>query len=134
MNLSAGINWEHTRSSGLLPVKNNSGKYRFRISGWYRMPWNLTLSSNLVINRPFGYIEKSMNTLEWIWNAELTYSIRKGMWRIGIKANDILNQDKGLIYYESATGRTQTLNTVLPRYVMLTVHYRFNSKAKKRAK
>ncbi len=75
-----------------------------------------------------------MNTLEWIWNAELTYSIRKGMWRIGIKANDILNQDKGLIYYESATGRTQTLNTVLPRYVMLTVHYRFNSKAKKRAK
>ena len=134
INLSAGINWEHTRSSGLLPVKNNSGKYRFRISGWYRMPWNLTLSSNLVINRPFGYIEKSMNTFEWIWNAELTYSIRKGMWRIGIKANDILNQDKGLIYYESATGRTQTLNTVLPRYVMLTVHYRFNSKAKKRAK
>ena len=47
-------------------------------------------------------------------------------------AYDILNQMKGVTYSVNAQGRTQTLNTVLPRYFMLTLAYRFDFKPKRK--
>ena len=72
-----------------------------------------------------------MNKTDVFWNAGVEYSIRKGEWRIRLEARDILNQLRGVRYGVNATGRIQTLSTVLPRYLMLSVHYRFDFKPKR---
>ena len=100
-------------------------------SGSVQLPLNFQLSTDFNILKRFGYIEDSMNDVNFLWNACLEYIIQKGTWRIALNARDILNQNRGIRYYVNATGRTQTLNTVLPRYLMLSVHYRFDFKPKK---
>ena len=132
--LSGNILYSRSKSEGQIMEKSNYGNYGFTFRGSARLPLNFQLKTDFNLMKRFGYIENSMNDVNYIWNASLEYLIQKGTWRISLDAKDILNQNKGINYYVNASGRTQTLNTVLPRYLMLSLHYRFDFKPKKRAK
>ena len=103
------------------------------LNGQVFLPLNFNLSSEFSAQRRFGYIIDSMNSTDFIWNAELSVPIDNRKWIISLEANDILKQRKGIDYAVSATGRTQRVSTILPRYLMLTVHYRFDFKPKRAA-
>lgn len=122
-----------SRSEGPLLTKNNSGAYRFSFNGQVFLPLDFILSSEFYAQRRFGYIIDSMNSTDFIWNAELSVPIDNRKWIISLEANDILKQRKGFDYAVSATGRTQRVSTILPRYLMLIVHYRFDFKPKRAA-
>ena len=126
------ISCGHSKSEGILPVKSNSGNVGLKFDGSIRLPLNFLLNTDFTMVKRFGYIEESMNDINCIWNAGLEYLIQKGVWRIALTAHDLLNQTKDINYIINASGRTQTLNTVLPRYLMLTLHYRFDWKPKKK--
>ena len=126
------IDYNTTRSAGPLQTKSNYGRWNVGIHGTVKLPFNFQLNTDFNVLKRFGYIESRMNDVNFIWNAGLEYLIKKGEWRLSLDARDILNQNKGINYMVDATGRTQTLNTILPRYVMLSVHYRFDFKPKKK--
>lgn len=98
----------------------------------YALPYNFSINTDFKILGQYGYIEKSFNRPYYIWDASLGYSFKKGVWRISLDAKDILNQNRGLSYTVNANGRKQTLSMVLPRYLMLSVHYRFDFKPKRK--
>lgn len=131
LQIGGGVDYSTSRSMGQNLTKNNFGSAQGMFSGSVQLPLNFQLSTDFNILKRFGYIEDSMNDVNFLWNACLEYIIQKGTWRIALNARDILNQNRGIRYYVNATGRTQTLNTVLPRYLMLSVHYRFDFKPKK---
>ena len=134
INLKTAFNYTRSVSEVQLHTKSNYGNVSVGLDGGVQLPLNFQLQTDFNMIKRFGYIENSMNDINYIWNASLEYLIQKGTWRISLDAKDILNQNKGINYYVNASGRTQTLNTVLPRYLMLSVHYRFDFKPKKRAK
>lgn len=131
-SVGAEVHINNSKSDGMLPVKNNSGYVCPNAIFWLDLPFNLSIESNLKVHKRFGYIEDSMNSTDVLWNAEISYSFCKKTWRISMTAYDILNQMKGVTYSVNAQGRTQTLNTVLPRYFMLTLAYRFDFKPKRK--
>ena len=132
IGLTPNINYTHSKSEGPMPMGSNFGNCGLSIDGHASLPLNFQLKTDFNVIKRFGYIEDSMNDVNFIWNASLEYLIKKGVWRISLDAKDILNQNKGISYYVNASGRTQTLNTVLPRYLMLSLHYRFDFKPKKK--
>lgn len=132
INLDGYAVLNNSRSDGPMITKNNNGYWSAGLSGWYNLPFNLNVHTDIRAITRFGYIENSMNSTDVLWNAGVEYSIRKGEWRIRLEARDILNQLRGVRYSVSANGRTQTLSTVLPRYLMLSVHYRFDFKPKRK--
>ncbi len=132
VSMDGEINWNKAKSEGPMITKNNSGYCAAGIQGSVRLPFNFSFDTQFRAVKRFGYVEDSMNTFNYLWDAQLGYSIAEGVWRITLDAKDILNQNKGIRYMVNATGRTQTLNTVLPRYLMLSVHYRFDFKPKRK--
>lgn len=125
-------NWDKSKSDGQMIIKNNSGLWGLGAELDAKLPFKFNIGTRFRMMKRFGYVEDSMNTYEYVWDAQLGYSIANGVWRITLDAKDILNQNRGLSYVVNANGRTQTLATVLPRYLMLSVHYRFDFKPKRK--
>lgn len=132
LSLHGGVQANKAHSNGVLPTRLNNGIWSGGLYGHAELPFNFNINTDFYVVKRFGYIDDSMNTIDCLWNASLGYEINKGVWRITLDAKDILNRNKGLNYVVDATGRTQTLNTVLPRYLMLTIHYRFDFKPKRK--
>lgn len=132
ISVSETIYLNHSKKPGFMNIKNNSGYSQTRFYVWYKLPFNFAFNTEFIVYKRFGFIEENMNTANLLWNAELSRSFFKDTFRVGIKAYDMLNQMKGVSYSLSATGRTQTLNTVLPRYLMVSLAYRFDFSPKRR--
>ena len=90
-------------------------------------PWGTSLNSSLSINSRRGYNDSSMNTDEFVWNAQLSQSFLKGKpLTIMLQFYDILRQQSTFSRAISATSRTDTEYNAINSYAMLHVVYRLN--------
>lgn len=131
VTLSGKLNLNGSRSAGYSPLKSTYGYSGGKLNVWANLPHNFSVGTDFTAVKRFGYIDRKMNDVNLFWNAEIGYSILKGVLRFSIEAKDILNQQQELIAEVSAAGRSQSIYMTLPRYVMLTVHYRFDFKPKR---
>lgn len=90
-------------------------------------PWGTSLNSSLSINSRRGYNDSSMNTDEFVWNAQLSQSFLKGKpLTIMLQFYDLLRQQSTFSRAISATSRTDTEYNAINSYAMLHVVYRLN--------
>lgn len=90
-------------------------------------PWGTSLNSSLSINSRRGYNDSSMNTDEFVWNAQLSQGFLKGKpLTIMLQFYDILRQQSTFSRAISATSRTDTEYNAINSYAMLHVIYRLN--------
>ena len=90
-------------------------------------PWGTSLNSSLSINSRRGYNDSSMNTDEFVWNAQLSQGFLKGKpLTIMLQFYDILRQQSTFSRAISATSRTDTEYNAVNSYAMLNVVYRLN--------
>ena len=90
-------------------------------------PWGTSLNSSLSINSRRGYNDSSMNTDEFVWNAQLSQGFLKGKpLTIMLQFYDILRQQSTFSRAISATSRTDTEYNAVNSYAMLHVIYRLN--------
>lgn len=90
-------------------------------------PWGTSLNSSLSINSRRGYNDSSMNTDEFVWNAQLSQGFLKGKpLTIMLQFYDILRQQSTFSRAISATSRTDTEYNAINSYAMLHVVYRLN--------
>ena len=90
-------------------------------------PWGTSLNSSLSISSRRGYNDSSMNTDEFVWNAQLSQSFLKGKpLTIMLQFYDILRQQSTFSRAISATSRTDTEYNAINSYAMLHVVYRLN--------
>ena len=90
-------------------------------------PWGTSLNTSLSINSRRGYNDSSMNTDEFVWNAQLSQSFLKGNpLTIMLQFYDILRQQSTFSRAISATSRTDTEYNAINSYAMLHVIYRLN--------
>lgn len=105
--------------------------FSYGLYAQYKLPWQLTIDTDLSMNSHRGYNDPEMNDNRLYWDASLTKSIKAGTWVIKLRGYDLLGQVSNLRYSINAQGRTETWSNTLRRYALLTVSYRFAKKPKK---
>lgn len=129
--LSAGITDVNyfSRSGSELIGNTVTRKIIPNVSIDLKLPYNFSFNTNMEYRINKGSANKAMNFNECILGASLQYQLNSN-WGFKIQGYDLLNQQRNTTIDYSASGRTQIINMSLPRYVLFSVTYKFNTKPK----
>lgn len=97
------------------------------------LPAHFQLTTDMSMLARRGYQQKEMNTIDWIWNAQLSKSFLKGKLLAKLQGFDILQQLSNTKYILDSQGHTEIWQNSVPRYAMLSLSWRFNVNSKKRS-
>ena len=127
LSLDGTLNYNHAKNK-LQPTSNlETWQFSYGPSMTLTAPWGTSLNSSLSISSRRGYNDSSMNTDEFVWNAQLSQSFLKGKpLTIMLQFYDILRQQSTFSRAISATSRTDTEYNAVNSYAMLHVVYRLN--------
>ena len=122
------FSYVHTRN-GLQPESNlDTWNFNYGASVTINAPWGTSLSTDGHMTSRRGYSDSSLNTNEFIWNAQISQSFLKGKpLTIMLQFYDILKNQSDLSRAISATQRSDSEYNKILSYAMLHVIYRFNS-------
>lgn len=98
------------------------------------LPANIQFATDFTVYNRRGYTDGALNTDNFVWNARLTYKLMKGNMLLMLDGYDILHDLSNVSYTMNAQGRTETYRTVLPRYFLFHVQWRFNHSPKSKNK
>lgn len=132
IGISGELNWR--RSIGDREDFENISALDYNYGGLlrYTIPWiKMSVATDIRMYSRRGYQSEMMNTDDLVWNAELARSFFKERLTLKFTAFDLLHQLSNKQYNVNAQGRTETWNNCIPRYVMLSVAYKFNRQPKK---
>ena len=104
----------------------------YGLNGNYKLPWDMTVETDLTMHSRRGYADHEMNDNRLYWDASLTKSFHQGKWVVKLRGYDLLGQVSNLRYNINAQGRTETWTNAMRRYALLTVSYRFSQKPKEK--
>ena len=125
--LDGSFNYTHSRNE--LQSQANLDTWQFAYGGTLSVntPWGTSLSTDLHENSRRGYNDKSMNTNELVWNAQIAQSFLKGKpLTVMLQFYDILDNQSNFSRTINATQRSDTEYNSINSYAMLHVVYRFN--------
>ena len=132
IGISGDVNWR--RSIGDREDFENISAFDYNYGGLlrYTIPWTeISIATDIRMYSRRGYQSEMMNTDDLIWNAELARSFLNEKLTLKFTAFDLLQQLSNKQYSVNAQGRTETWNNCIPRYIMLSVAYKFNMRPKK---
>ena len=131
LELRGQVNYTHTTNL-LQPARNlDTWQFGYGTETNIRLPWNMTLITELDMNSRRGYANKSFNTNELIWNANISQTfLRKKQLTLALHFYDILKQRSTLRSTLSASQRNETQYNAITSYVMFNVIYRFKTMGK----
>lgn len=127
--LSCGIYANNTFSKTNSPLIGNT-LYRHTVPYAIinlKLPYKLSVMCKMSYIMERGSANKEMNFNQCILLADLQYQLNS-RWTFKLHGYDLLNQMHEFTNTISASGRVQTFVNTLPRYVMLSVTYKFNTK------
>lgn len=130
LNTEPTWQWLHSQRNDFEDFHVSSSKTTF--TALLALPWQLQLSTDMSLYMRRGYVDESMNTDQWVWNARLSRPFLGGCLVVMLDGFDLLGQLDNVTRSVNAQGRTETYTNVLPRYALLHVVYRFNKQPKKK--
>ena len=127
VNLNGTLNYNHARNKLQASSNMNTWQFSYGPSTTATMPWGMSLSTDLSQSSRRGYSDKSMNTNELVWNAQLSQGFLKGKpLTVMLQFYDLLHQQSTLSRALTAMARTDTEYNSINSYAMLHVIYRLN--------
>lgn len=126
---SATYYYIHSRRNGFNNV--HAGDYKVGLTTEFQLPWSIAFGSDMTLYARRGYYESMMNTTDWVWNAHLSRSLMKGALVVKLTGFDLLHQLTNTRYEMNAQGRTEVWYNSLPRYMMLSLAWKFNISPKR---
>ena len=120
----------HSRRNGFNNV--HAGDYKVGLTTEFQLPWSIAFGSDMTLYARRGYYESMMNTTDWVWNAHLSRSLMKGALVVKLTGYDLLHQLTNTRYEMNAQGRTEVWYNCLPRYMMLSLAWKFNASTKRK--
>ncbi len=107
-------------------IPQNTWTVKSGLNAIFELPANFQLATDFTVYNRRGYTDEALNTDNFVWNARLTYKALKGKLLLMLDGYDILHDLSNISYTMNAQARTETYRTVLPRYAMFHVQWRFN--------
>lgn len=127
VNLNGTLNYNYARNKLQSLSNMNTWQFSYGPSITATTPWGMSLSTDLSESSRRGYSDKSMNTNELVWNAQLSQGFLKGKpLTVMIQFYDLLHQQSTLSRALTAMARTDTEYNSINSYAMLHVIYRLN--------
>ena len=112
--------------------KIKASDYNIGLNAQIVLPWELQLTTDMTMFARRGYQQTEMNTTDWIWNVQLARTFLKGHLTAKLQGFDLLQQLSNRRYVINSQGRTESWNNSIPRYVMLSLAWKFNINPKKK--
>lgn len=133
--LNINITYAHSLNKGGYGY-NGSDKLSYRqpmifSNITYTMPWKMKLISNFRAKFNGGYSDPAMNETSLQWTLRLSQPFFKDKLIATLAFSDVLNRQRNIFTKVNAYSMTETWQAMLPRYVMLTLAYKFNINPKK---
>jgi len=121
--------FSYNRSRNKLQSQSNLDTWQFAYGGTVNItcPWGTNISTDLHQNSRRGYNDKSMNTNELVWNAQISQSFLRGKpLTIMLQFYDILSNQSNFSRTINSMMRSDTEYNAINSYAMLHVVYRLN--------
>ena len=132
VSVSGDFSWRNSTSNRQNFQRINAYDYNYGGRLLYTIPWvKLSVATDLRMYSRRGYQSAMMNTDDLVWNAELSRSLLKEKLTVKLTAFDLLHQLSSTRYNVNAQGRTETWQNCIPRYVMLSLAYKFTQRPKR---
>ena len=127
LSLDGTLAYNHAKNK-LQPNSNlDTWQFSYGPSMTLTAPWGTSLNSSLSISSRRGYNDSSMNTDEFVWNAQLSQGFLKGKpLTVMLQFYDLLHQQSTFSRAISSISRTDTEYNAINSYAMLHVVYRMN--------
>ena len=125
--LDGSVTYTHSRNH--LQSQSNLDTWRFAYGGSINVtaPWGTSLSTDMHMNSRRGFNDKSTNTNELIWNAQIGQGFLKGKpLTVTLQFYDILHRQSNFSRTINAIQRSDTEYNSINSYAMLHVIYRLN--------
>ena len=122
---TGGLNYRHaTQQEGTID-NVNAASFSYGLNGQLQLTKWATIGTDLTMHSKRGYNDASLNRDELIWNATASCSLVKNKLLLKLEAYDLLHQLSNITIIIDGQGRTEAVYNTLPRYVMLSLTYRF---------
>lgn len=132
VNLRGSFGYNASRATATAASDLDTYTFSYGLSAIFNLFFGLNLSTDINQNSRRGYSDAAMNTNQWIWNAQASYSfLSRRQAIITLRWNDILKQRDMVNRSISATSRTDSDSERIVSYAMLSFTYRFNLFGKK---
>lgn len=131
-SIGLNVKAQHDRFTSNLAdfTRQNTWTVSSGVNATLELPANFQLSTDFTVYNRRGYTDQALNTDNFVWNARLTYRVLKGNLLLMLDGYDMLHDLSNVSYTVNAQARTEAYRTVLPRYFMFHVQWRFNSNKK----
>jgi hypothetical protein len=127
VNLNGNFTYNASVSTNTAATDLNYYSFSYGLSANWNFWFGLNLSTDINQHSRRGFADAEMNTNQWIWNAQATYSfLSRRQAILTLRWNDILRQRDMVNRSISATSRTDSDSERITSYVMLSFTYRFN--------
>lgn len=126
-SLNGSLTYNHSRNS--FQEQNNMDTYQFSYgaSTNVRLPWNMSIATDISQNSRRGYTDASMNRNELIWNAQISQDFLKGnAATVSVQFYDILRRQSNISRAITAAMRQDTEYNAIYSYCMIHFIYRLN--------
>ena len=127
LSLDGTLAYNHAKNK-LQPNSNlDTWRFSYGPSMTLTAPWGTSLNTSLSCSSRRGYSDASMNTDEFVWNAQLSQGFLKGKpLTVMLQFYDLLHQQSTFSRAISSVSRTDTEYNAINSYAMLHVVYRMN--------
>ena len=127
LSLDGTLAYNHAKNK-LQPNSNlDTWQFSYGPSMTLTAPWGTSLNTSLSCSSRCGYSDASMNTDEFVWNAQLSQGFLKGKpLTVMLQFYDLLHQQSTFSRAISSVSRTDTEYNAINSYAMLHVVYRMN--------
>lgn len=127
VGINGGLNYQHSRNKLQSNANMDTWNFNYGANANISFTWNMQLSTDIRMNSRRGYSDKSMNTNELIWNAQLSQSFLKGnAATLSVQLYDILHKQSNVSRTINAQMRSDSWNNSINSYIMVKFLYRLN--------
>lgn len=132
LGAKADLTWRKQKSLDGRFATNSFTHFNYGVTLSTPLIWGIHFGTDIMAYYRRGYTDASMNTTDWVWNAELSRPLgRRKQWLIKAIGFDLLQQIPNVRREVNNQGWQETRYNTKPSYVMLHVVYRLDVKPKK---
>ena len=135
VEFDGSLNYRHSRNQLQATSNLDTWQFSYGLNFNVQAPWGTTLATDVHMSSRRGYSDASLNTNEFVWNAQLSQSFLKGKpLTIMLQFYDILHNQSNFSRSINASQRTDTEYNAINSYAMLHINYRLNLFGSKEAR
>ena len=121
------LDYQHARATAQDRANMDTWNFAYGANANFNFDWGMSISTDIRMNSRRGYSDASMNTNEFLWNAQIAQSFLKGRAAtISLQFYDILHKQSNVSRTISATMRRDSWNNAINSYIMLHFIYKLN--------